>query len=91
MALFSRRHRPPPDRLMYDVPEQVRLRLLHTLDHLLQQEGLAKDLDGLLAEVEGILHREYGVLHASSYAAARRSDHPVAEHFFCCPHEYALV
>lgn len=43
-----------------------------------------------LAEMEDLLCRQYGQLRASSYEAARRSDIPVVEHFYCCPDEHAL-
>lgn len=90
MVLFSRRNRPPADQLIYDVPEQTRLRVLHTMRHLLQEEEFLKSLESLLQDVGDILLREYGRLHASMFVAARSSDHPVVEHFLSCPTELAL-
>ena len=85
--LFTKRDAPPPDRLRYDIPEQVRTRIIAVFkDHVDSQHGFG----GLLRDVGDMLFKEYGGLFQSSYAAARRSDNPVIEHFYCCDDAHAL-
>ncbi len=88
MGLFSKRNAPPPAQLQYDLPEQVRTRILAVFKDLCgEPQG---GFEGLLHEVGNRLFKEYGGLRASSYRAARRSDHPVIEHFYCCEPNEAL-
>lgn len=86
-SFFSQRNAPPPSQLRYDVPETMRSRILAILDHHIGNE---RTMQAFLAEMEDLLCRQYGQLRASSYRAARRSDIPVVEHFYCCPDEHAL-
>ena len=86
-SFFSQRNAPPPSQLSYDVPETMRSRILAILDHHIGNE---RSMQAFLAEMEDLLCRQYGQLRASSYRAARRSDIPVVEHFYCCPDEQAL-
>ncbi|MBK8914510.1 MAG: hypothetical protein IPM64_07880 [Phycisphaerales bacterium] len=88
MGLFTKRNAPPPTQLRYDLPDQVRTRILAAFQDLCgEQQG---GFDGLLREVGDRLFKEYGGLRASSYEAARRSNNPVIEHFYCCRPEEAL-
>ncbi len=85
--LFTKRNAPPPGKLRYDIPEQVRTRILKVFeDHASYQHGFR----GFLRDLGDMLFKEYGNLVQSSYAAARRSDNPVIEHFYCCDDAHAL-
>ena len=84
-SLFSKRNATPPAELHYDIPEQVRSRILAIFqDHCGDPRGAQGGFEGLLAEVGKRLFKEYGDLRAPGYVAARRSDNPVVEHFFSC-------
>ena len=89
MSLFSKRNREPVKTFRCDVPEMVRSRVLYTLEELAECNHNGS-LDGLLHDVGDILLKEYGGLHQSSYRAARRSDHPIIEHFLSVSDEMAL-
>jgi len=88
MELFSKRKKQPPKELIYDIPEVVRTRILAVFPDLCYEPhgGFGKLLD----DVGKILFKEYGFLCQSSYTAARRSDNPTIEHFYCCNLEQAL-
>lgn len=88
MELFSKRKKQPPKELIYDIPEVVRTRILAVFRDLCYEPhgGFRKLLD----DVGKILFKEYGFLCQSSYIAARRSDNPTIEHFYCCDLEQAL-
>ena len=89
--LFSKRNAPPPEELCYDLPEEVRARVLAVLeDRVMSEVGDRLGFDRLLEDVGRILFKEYGGLCQSSYRAARRSNHPVIEHFYCCETGQAL-
>ncbi len=88
--LYSKRHAPPPDQYRYDLPEEVRWRLLHTMEQLRDDVGGSFDVDRMLHEVGERILREYGGLRRSGYIAARSSDHPVVEHFMSSDDEMAL-
>lgn len=89
--LFSKRNAPPPGQLRYDLPDEVRIRILAALrDHCGDPYDGRGGFDGMLLEVGHRLFKEYGGLCASSYAAVRRSENPVIEHFGCCPIEQAI-
>jgi hypothetical protein len=92
MAIFSKRTRRDAPPLGYDISEVTRNKLLHTLQHVVEQAEFRSDgsFEELLQEVGKQLLREYGGLRASSYVAAQRSEHPVIEHFFCCEVEEVL-
>ena len=95
MTIFSKRSRETTTELLYGIPENTRSQLIHTLQHSIEspggfQVGGIGRFDDLLQEVGQRLLREYGGLRASGYRAARRSDHPVIEHFFCCEDEEVL-
>ena len=84
MGLFSKRNATPPAQLRYDLPDQVRSRILAAFrDNCESEYGPHGGFEGLLSDVGRRLFKEYGGLRASSYIAARRSDNPVIEHFFC--------
>lgn len=86
--LFSRRKNPPPEIYRHDIPEQVRTRILAVLNDLCCEPhgGFGK----LLEDVGDILFKQYGGLSQSHYRAARRSDHPVIEHFYCVDTDHAI-
>lgn len=88
--LFSKRHAPPPDQYRYDLPDNVRWRILHSIEHLSKDSGNRFDIDQMLQEVGDRILREYGGLFRPGYEAARVSDHPVIEHFFSSDEEMAL-
>lgn len=88
MGLFTKRNAPPPAQLRCDVPDEVRSRILAVFQDLCYEPN--GGFDGLLDEVGKRLFKEYGRLRASGYEAARRSNNPVIEHFFCCRDEEAL-
>ncbi len=91
MGLFTKRNAPPPTQLRYDLPDQVRTRILAAFrDHCGGPYEPQGGFDGLLREVGDRLFKESGGLRASSYVAARRSDNPVIEHFACCQADEAL-
>ncbi|MDQ5845374.1 MAG: abortive infection family protein [Acidobacteriota bacterium] len=86
--LFTQRHTPTPRELRYDVPEEVRSRLLAVLrDAVLECSG---EFEAFLAEVGRTLFKRYGTLSKSGYIAARRSENPFVEHFFTCHDEQVL-
>jgi len=58
--LFSKRHTPPPDQYRYDLPEEVRWRILHTIEQLRDDLGGLFDVDRMLQEVGDRILREYG-------------------------------
>jgi len=90
-ALFSKRNAPPPAKLGYELSEQVRTRILAVFqDHCGDPYGPQGGFDGLLDEVGKHLFKEYGGLRAPSYVAARRTDNPVIEHFYCCEPDEAI-
>ena len=95
MAIYSKRHRPPPTELYYDFPEQVRRRLLSTLGDIVNggseyEIGSPHEFDGLLSKVRSRLLSEYGYLCRPSYEALRRSRIDILEHFFSCEDEQVL-
>jgi hypothetical protein len=88
MELFSKRKKQPPKKLVYDIPEVARTRILAVFRDLCYEAhgGFRK----LLEDAGKALFKEYGFLCQSSYIAARRSDNPTIEHFYCCDIEQAL-
>ena len=85
---YSQRKSLPPRDLRYDIPQDVRTRILAVFqDHASEPHG---GFNRLLEDVGKVLFKKYGRLFQSSYVAARRSDHPVIEHFYCCDDEYSL-
>lgn len=86
--LFSKRKKHYPTDFRYDLPDDVRSRIIVVFkDYCNEANG---GFDELLVEVGNVLIKEYGFLSKSAYAAARRSDHPVIEHFFVCNDEQAI-
>jgi len=86
--LFSKRNKPQVGELRYDIPNIVRSRILSVFEDLCNEHNGGFPL--LLLEVGKFLFKQYGVLRQSSFAAARHSDDPTIEHFFCCDDEQAL-
>lgn len=86
--LFSKRKKNYPTELRYDLPDNVRSRIIEVFkDYCNEANG---GFDELIAKVGNVLFKAYGFLSKSAYAAARRSDHPVIEHFFVCNDEQAI-
>jgi hypothetical protein len=84
VKLYSRRKISPPDYIRFDIPDDIRTRILVVFrDH-------STDFDSFLESVGNALFKQYGGLAQSAYAAARRSDHPVIEHFYCSDIDHAL-
>ena len=88
VKLFSKRNRAQEGELRYDIPEVVRSRVLAVFKSLCYEPH--GGFQGLLHEVGEFLFKQYGSICQSSYDAARRSDDPTIEHFFCCNDEQAL-
>jgi hypothetical protein len=88
MELFSKRKKQPPKKLVYDIPEVARTRILVIFKDFCYEHhgGFGK----LLEDVGKALLKEYGFLCQSGYIAARRSDNPIIEHFYYCDTEQAL-
>jgi hypothetical protein len=85
MGLFSQRKVQPSDTYRYDIPEQVRNRLLHTIRIALASENSGNmSIDEVLYELRDKILQRYGGFRSSAYEAARMSDDPVVEHFFRC-------
>jgi len=86
--LFSRRKTPSPEVHRNDIPDQVRTRILAVFSDLCYTThgGFEK----LLEDVGNVLFKQYGGLSQSSYVAARRSENPTIEHFYCVKTDYAL-
>jgi len=86
--LYSKRRHSSPAFLRYDIPPDIRTRILAVFkDHSSPPYG---GFDQLLSEVGNVIFKQYGSLSQSMYRMARHSDHPVIEHFLSCEHEYAL-
>ncbi len=74
--------------LSLGIPDEVRHRILLVLeDCVLDGQG---DFETFLAQVGRAVARKYGFLSQSAYLAARRSQHPVIEHFFSCDEGHFL-
>ena len=87
--LFSRRNSPRPERLRYDVPEEVRRCIVVQISQLAQGYMSSFSFDAMLDDVGRILSAEYPLCR-SPYEAARTSNDPVIEHFASCPDAIAL-
>ena len=87
--LYSQRNR-GRDVYRYDVPPDVRSRILHCLSQLSDDIGTRFDFEQMLENVGDELLKKYGRMKRSAFNGARRSDHPVVEHFFCVKDEMAL-
>lgn len=90
MTLFSKRNRPQPDTYRYDIPDDVRRRILYAIEQNARSYMHSFNFHTMLDEVGKKLLVEYGSLCAPSYEAARVSDDPVIEHFMSCDDETAL-
>jgi hypothetical protein len=88
--LFSKRYTPPPARYRYDLPDDIRWRIIHSIEQLTDEFCSRFDIDRMLQEVGERILREYGGLLRPGYDAARVSNHPIVEHFFSSNEEMAL-
>lgn len=86
--LFSKRSKSYPTELRYDIPQDVRTRILVVFENNCHETngGFVE----LLNNVGRKLIKEYGYIHQSAFRAARRSDNPIIEHFYLCEEEKAL-
>lgn len=89
-SLYSRTASRQPDAFRYDVPEQIRWRILHTLKGLSERWPTSFHLDEMLGEVGESLLKEYGGLYRPAYDAACLHNDPVLNHFLCGPDKMAL-
>ena len=91
MGLLSQRKAQQSDRYRYDIPQQVRSRLLHTIRIALASgNGGTVSIDDVLYEMRDKILQRYGEFRSSSYEAARMCDDPVVEHFFRCHDDEAV-
>lgn len=87
-TFYSRRNTPLPATLQYDIPPDVKTRVLAVFpDHLDKHHG---GMERMLRDVGDVLFKQYGGLFQPSFEAARMSDHPVVEHFYCSDTDHAL-
>jgi len=86
--LFSQRNVPLPSELSYDIPDEVRKRILYVFNDN-TSEGHS-GFSSLFEKIEIDLLKRYGNLSCSSYNAGRRHDEPVIEHFLCCDDHKAI-
>lgn len=89
-ALYSRRASPQPDIYRYDIPENVRWRILHTMKDLPERLMHTFDLGEMFGQVQDKLLQQYGDLYRPAYDAACVHKDPLLNHFLCCPDEMAL-
>lgn len=87
--VYSRRSQ-QPDMFRYDVPNEVRSRILHNLRQLADDLESHVGFDNLLNKVGERLLSQYGGLRRPAYEAARQSNDPVIQHFFSCRDDEAL-
>lgn len=83
--LFSKRTREAPQQYRYNLPHEVRSRILYAM-----KQVCGATFDEMLDQMENRLLREYGGLSRSPYAAARSSNIPIIEHFLSCNEPHAL-
>lgn len=79
-----------PDVFRYDVPNEVRCRILHNLRQLSDDLENHIGFESLLEKVGERLLGQYGGLRRPAYEAARQDNNPVIQHFFSCRDEEAL-
>jgi hypothetical protein len=89
MQPYSRRNQPPPDHLRYDLPDDVRHRIFHTLLH---EVGTAGEIGHkeFCRDLRQLILRKTGQLFAPAYDAVRTTDDPACEHFFSAGVDGAL-
>lgn len=87
--IFSKRNSQRPDTYRYDIPQDVRLRVLHTFRQIAEAIPSHSSLPSILQEVGEKLLQQYGRLDASMYRAASSGD-PIVDHFLLCNEEKAL-
>ncbi len=90
MGLFSKQQRKQPDTLRYDLPREVRSRVFHAIQQVMDSGTTAVRPDLMLDEVGKKILVEYGSFRAPAWEAARSSNDPVIQHFFSASDEEAL-
>lgn len=88
--LFSQRVALPPDAYRYDLPDNVRWRVLHTIKAISERSMQSFDLGEVFGEVQDKILQKYGGLYRPAYDAACAHDDPLLNHFLCCSDEMAL-
>jgi hypothetical protein len=88
-GVYSRRNQ-QPDVFRYDVPNEVRCRILHNLRQLADDPANHAGFDRILDKAGERLLSQYGGLRRPGYEAARQSNDPVIQHFFSCTDTEAL-
>ena len=87
--LFSRRNA-QPELYRYDIPDEARRRILHTLRQITDDLASHVGFENLLYKVGERLLSQYGGLRCPAYEAARQSSDPVIQHFLSCTDEESL-
>lgn len=87
MGLFSRRNLPVPDQYRYEIPENARIRLIHTIRERAEDYHSHLDFRGLMDDVQNQLIKAYGQLRTQRRGS---SGHPALDHFVNCDHEEVL-
>jgi len=88
--IYSKRNRPTPESYRYDIPHDVRNRILYAIQGISNDMSNSFDFERMLDDVGQKLLVEYGGLAAPGYEAARVSNNPVIQHFFSCDDDMAL-
>ena len=86
--VYSQRTAPPRDVLRYDLPENVRRRIIITLEQVCGKAGC--DMTSLLSELGGKLLAQYGAVAGPAYEAARQHPDKRIQHFLSCTGPQAL-
>lgn len=88
MRLFSQRNDPVPDRYRYDIPELVRSRMLHTLQHFIDEQQRASLKDVLDYVLQQLLLK-HGTTKRAKHPSGKM-EHAAIEHFFNCSDEEVM-
>lgn len=87
---YSRRTMPQPETYRYDVPMQIRRRILHTLAALAKDWPNPFDLEEVMTQVETQVLERYGEFYRPLSNAACVHNDRLLNHFLCCSNEMAL-
>jgi hypothetical protein len=87
---FSKRGKPKPDALKYEIPEMVRSRILHNLRAV--NEQFYGSTDAMLEDTGHRCMLQYGGICERSTGVVYRKNNSerAADHFFACPDEEAI-
>jgi hypothetical protein len=88
--LFSKRTRPQPAELKYEIPLLARKRILSTFRALIVLKDFVQNrFPAMLEEIEEFCEQEYGKLYRG-YDIDHRATNRAEEHFYSCPDELAV-